>query len=130
MRTENGDNRGRPGGRGGRRPTRSACARALLLEASDPEGEDAHGGGGRDAQELQIIAMYTVAQVAELLGVSRSLVYTLCAAGLIRHSRHGRPGRRGCIRIDEAALEEYRQSCKGEGRHPAAPPDLQHIRLS
>jgi excisionase family DNA binding protein len=51
--------------------------------------------------------MLTVKQVAEQLGVSAGLVYSLCSLGVLRHSRHGRPHRRGCIRISEDAVAEY-----------------------
>jgi len=74
--------------------------------------------------------MLTVKQAAVRLGVSPSLVYALCGTGVIPHTRHGRPGKRGCIRIEEAALESYRQSCKGEGRHTAAPLRLRHITVN
>lgn len=67
----------------------------------------------------------TVKDAAKRIGISPSLVYALCRAGVIAHARHGRPGKRGCIRIDEASLEAYRQSCMGVGR-PAAPP-LRHL---
>ncbi len=49
----------------------------------------------------------TVAQAAEKIGISPSLVYELVRLGVIRHSRHGRPGKRGCIRIAEDAVSEY-----------------------
>ena len=61
---------------------------------------------------------------------SASLVYALCAAGAIRHERHGRPGCRGKVVIEEAALEEYRQSCQGKGRQDDAPVPLKHIHLT
>ncbi len=51
--------------------------------------------------------MLTVKQTAETLGISQSLVYGLCAAGKIRHERHGLG--RGTIRIPADALDEYRQ---------------------
>jgi excisionase family DNA binding protein len=51
----------------------------------------------------------SVKRAAELLGVSAALVYALCAAGKIRHERHGLG--RGTIRIPLEALEEYRKSC-------------------
>lgn len=60
--------------------------------------------------------MLTVAQAAKRLGISPALIYELCRHGLIRHFRHGRPGRRGVIRIAEAALEEYQVSCESDGR--------------
>lgn len=50
----------------------------------------------------------TVRQAAERLGVSPGLVYQLCAAGKIRHERHGIG--RGTIRIPDDAIEEYRRS--------------------
>ena len=65
-------------------------------------------------------------QVADLLGVSRSLVYALCKSGVIAHARHGRPGKRGCIRITEAEVERYRASCQVEAG-PALTP-LRHLR--
>jgi excisionase family DNA binding protein len=69
----------------------------------------------------------TVKQAAARIGVSDSLVYELCKAGLIRHTRHGRPGKRGCIRIEEADLDAYRASCLRETREPGPP--LRHIKL-
>ncbi len=33
----------------------------------------------------------------------------------------------GTIRIEDAALELYRQTCKGAGKPKAAPPGLKHI---
>jgi len=57
--------------------------------------------------------MFTVKQAAQELLLSESLVYTLVAAGKIRHERHGMG--RGVIRIPKEALDEYRQKCtKGE----------------
>ena len=52
--------------------------------------------------------LLTVKQAAELLGISPSLVYALIAARQIRHERYGLG--RGCIRIELAAVEEYRLS--------------------
>lgn len=69
--------------------------------------------------------MLTVKQFAERLGVSPSLIYALCRAGVIGHLRHGRPGKRGCIRIEEAALASYCEASKGAGRTIAPP--LTHI---
>jgi excisionase family DNA binding protein len=70
--------------------------------------------------------MLTVKHAADRLGVSPSLVYALCGAGRIRHSRHGLG--RGCIRISEEALEEYRRASQVEaGALP--PPRLRHISL-
>lgn len=69
-------------------------------------------------------APLSVRLAAAKLGVSPSLVYALCRAGVIPHARHGRPGKRGTIRIDEAALEEYRRRSAVE---PAPQPALQHL---
>jgi excisionase family DNA binding protein len=52
--------------------------------------------------------MFTVRLAAEALGVSTKLIYSLCAAGMIRHERHGIG--RGTIRIPQDALDEYRRS--------------------
>jgi excisionase family DNA binding protein len=68
----------------------------------------------------------TVKQAAERLGVSPSLVYGLCAAGKIRHERHGLG--RGCIRIPPEALEHYRRAA--EVKPADAPAELRHITLS
>lgn len=51
----------------------------------------------------------TVRQAATALGVSTSLIYSLCTAGKIRHERLGL--KRGTIRISAEALEEYRKLC-------------------
>lgn len=66
----------------------------------------------------------TVKQAAAKLDVSASLIYGLCRLGVIKVTRHGRPGKRGTVRISEEALEEYRDSC----RAVAAPASLRHIR--
>ncbi len=67
----------------------------------------------------------TVKAAAEELGVSPSLVYGLCAAGKIRHERHGLG--RGTIRIARAALAEYRRDAAGAVRRPDV--TLKHITL-
>ena len=65
-------------------------------------------------------------QTADVLGISRSLVYALCKSGVIAHARHGRPGKRGCIRITEAEVERYRASCQVEAGPTSTP--LRHLR--
>jgi excisionase family DNA binding protein len=70
--------------------------------------------------------MLTVKAAAARIGVSPSLVYELCRLGLIRHSRHGRPGKRGTIRLSEEAVEEYLATCRREGGGDA-PLGLRHI---
>ena len=52
--------------------------------------------------------MHTIRSAAGALGVSPSLVYALCAAGRLRHERHGLG--RGTIRIPAEALDEYRRT--------------------
>jgi excisionase family DNA binding protein len=83
-----------------------------------------------------VVALFTVKQVAERLGVSPGLVYALCARKRIRHERHGLG--RGKLLIPEDALEEYRRrqtvGAEPEGRAelPAPRPEpvrLQHLRL-
>jgi excisionase family DNA binding protein len=78
----------------------------------------------------------TVQEAAERLGVSVSLVYSLCARRLLRHERHGLG--RGVIRIPEDAIDEYRRSATVSSaapvgpmvRKPAPPPvTLKHLRL-
>ena len=71
----------------------------------------------------------TVKQVAARVGISPSLVYALIQAGIIRHSRHGRPGKRGCIRISEEAVAEYLAACERENAVVAEEERaLRHIR--
>jgi excisionase family DNA binding protein len=54
----------------------------------------------------------TVREAATKIGVSASLVYELCRQGVLRHTRHGRPGKRGTIRISEEAVTEYIVACE------------------
>jgi excisionase family DNA binding protein len=76
-----------------------------------------------------------VAEAAQRLEVSAGLVYALCAAGKLRHSRVGLG--RGCIRIPEDAIREYLDRCM-VGARPAVPapapaarlPELTHLRLN
>jgi excisionase family DNA binding protein len=68
----------------------------------------------------------TVKQAAERMNISPSLVYELCRLGVIKHSRHGRPGRRGTIRLSEEAIAEYVSSCQRRGGGNAPLP-LRHI---
>lgn len=76
------------------------------------------------------MAKLTAKQAAARAGVSVSLVYEWCAAGLPHHFRFGGKGRRGCIRIEEADLDAFLAACRQEGRANAAPlPQLKHITL-
>lgn len=70
--------------------------------------------------------LLTVKEVAVRLGISPSLVYELCKAAVIRCTRHGRPGRRGTIRITEESVNEYLAACEGGERLTEEP--LRHIR--
>jgi excisionase family DNA binding protein len=71
------------------------------------------------------MALLTVREAAAKARISQSLLYDLCAKGLLPHIRIGRPGKRGCVRIDSVELEAFLQGCRVEG-----PPDgpLTHIR--
>ncbi|MBN9119555.1 MAG: helix-turn-helix domain-containing protein [Planctomycetes bacterium] len=68
----------------------------------------------------------TVREAAKRIGVSPSLIYALCQEGVIPHARHGRPGKRGSIRITEGAVEAYMAASKRAERQPA-PLVLKHI---
>lgn len=75
-------------------------------------------------------AMLSAKQAAQRAGVSVSLIYAWCAAGILRHSRFGRPGRRGTIRVEEADLGSFLDNCRQEQRPAAAAlPALKHITL-
>ncbi|QEL14731.1 helix-turn-helix domain-containing protein [Limnoglobus roseus] len=69
----------------------------------------------------------TVREAASRIGVSPSLVYELCRLGSLRHTRHGRPGSRGTIRISEEALREYQAGCEREGEAASNDGPLQFI---
>jgi excisionase family DNA binding protein len=71
--------------------------------------------------------MLTSKQAAEKIGVSDSLIYEWCAAGVLPHYRFGRKGRRGTIRIDESELEAFLAGCRREARPEV--PALKHIKL-
>jgi excisionase family DNA binding protein len=70
----------------------------------------------------------TPKQAADRAVVSLSLVYQWCQDGVLVHYRLGRPGKRGCIRIDETDLTEFLATCRKEGDSPA-PLRLKHIKL-
>jgi excisionase family DNA binding protein len=72
--------------------------------------------------------LLTVAQIAELLAVSESLIYRLASEGKLRCYRLGR----GALRFSESEVARYLDSCvvavKLEPRRaPAA--RLKHIRI-
>jgi excisionase family DNA binding protein len=77
--------------------------------------------------------LLTVKQAAEYAQVSASLVYEWCATRM-PHYRVGRPGKRGCIRIDGADLDRFLAGLKKEGRQELATPPapvpvrLRHLR--
>ncbi len=74
--------------------------------------------------------MLTIKQAAARAGVSSSLVYAWCAAGILPHYRFGRKGRRGRILIDETEFKAFLATCRQEGRPHVAPmPELRHIQL-
>jgi excisionase family DNA binding protein len=71
--------------------------------------------------------MLTPRQAADRLGVSLSLVYQLCDELTLAHYRVGGKGKRGRIRIDEAEVERFRESCLREASPPI--PTLKHLSL-
>jgi excisionase family DNA binding protein len=74
--------------------------------------------------------MLTVAQAAERLGISASLVYSLISGRKLRHCRVGNG--RGRIRIPEDAVGEYLARCTfgpNEEEARATPHRLKHLRL-
>jgi excisionase family DNA binding protein len=78
----------------------------------------------------------TVKQAAEQLEMSIGLVYALCQAGSIRHTRVGMPGKRGTIRISEGAVAEYKRAREvgPAASRPISPPrpkvKLENLRLT
>ncbi len=71
-----------------------------------------------------------VADAAARLQVSAALIYSLIAAGKLRHCRVGHG--RGRIRIPDDAIEEYLARCTFGVREekPAAPtPRMKHLNL-
>jgi excisionase family DNA binding protein len=69
----------------------------------------------------------TVKTAAQKLELAPATVYALCAAGRIRHERHGLG--RGTIRITEAALDEYRRSRTVGAEEASVPPQPPKLRL-
>jgi excisionase family DNA binding protein len=72
--------------------------------------------------------MLTPKQAAVKIGVSDSLIYEWCAAGLLPHYRFGKPGRRGKVLIDEAELDTFVAAHRQEARPQVQP--LKHIKLN
>lgn len=77
-----------------------------------------------------------VKEAAAKANLSPGLIYELCALNILPHIRVGRPGTRGCIRIEEADLDAFLASLKREGRQPEPPPapkpqpiKLKHLHL-
>jgi excisionase family DNA binding protein len=87
---------------------------------------------GKSSRKIGVAAsrgrwtVLTVKQAAKQIGISPSLVYELCRLGVLRHTRHGRPGCRGTIRISEEAVTEYLAACQRQGVVNDEP--LRHIR--
>jgi excisionase family DNA binding protein len=71
--------------------------------------------------------MLTVKVAAAQLGVSESLIYDWCDAGILAHYRFGRQGRRGKILIDEVELGAFVAACRQECRRSEELPNLRHI---
>ncbi len=71
--------------------------------------------------------MMTVHQSAEYATVSESLIYAWCADGTLPHTRVGRKGKRGHIRIRREDLDGVLTTLKVEAKPDARLP-LNHIR--
>ena len=69
----------------------------------------------------------TVAKAAARAAVSESLIYAWCADGTLPHTRVGRRGKRGHIRIAAEDLDGVLASFKVEAKPTR--PQLNHIRL-
>ena len=72
--------------------------------------------------------MLTPKEAAARIGVSDSLIYEWCTAGLLPHYRFGKPGRRGKILIDDTELNTFLASCRHEIRPQAQVRQLKHIK--
>jgi excisionase family DNA binding protein len=73
---------------------------------------------------------FTVRQVAERLGVSRAIVYQLCAQKKLAHVRVGVG--RGTIRIREQDLDDYLRGAtvRPEDARPSPPREkFKHLRV-
>ncbi len=70
----------------------------------------------------------TPKQAAAHAVVSLSLVYQWCQDGVLVHYRLGRQGKRGRIRIEEADLVAFLETCRKEADAPG-PIRLKHIQL-
>lgn len=71
--------------------------------------------------------MFTPKQAAGRVGVSVSLVYAWCKQGIRAHSRFGRKGKRGTIRIDEQVFELFIRGLK-VSEMPKCVGPLKHIK--
>ena len=69
----------------------------------------------------------TVAVAAARAAVSESLIYAWCADGTLPHTRLGRKGKRGTIRVAAEDLDGVLASFKVAGEQP--PLHLSHIKL-
>ncbi len=74
--------------------------------------------------------MLRIRQVAERLGISQALVYSLVSSGKIGCYRIGLG--RGAIRFREEDVEAYLQTCRveGEGIKIDPNPTLRHIKIT
>lgn len=70
--------------------------------------------------------MITPKQAAERVGVSVSLVYQRCKAGLFTCLRLGAAGKRGRLMIDPVSFQAFLDSCT---QQPKVNVPLRHIKL-
>jgi excisionase family DNA binding protein len=75
------------------------------------------------------VPLLKVQQVADRLGVSVSLVYQLCADGLLTHFRLGGKEKRGRVMVEESDLAAFMEQCRREATASAPVLSLKHINL-
>jgi len=74
--------------------------------------------------------MLSVRLAAERACVSESLIYAWCADGTLPHTRVGRKGKRGHIRIATEDLDSVLATFKISGPPSKAAPILKHLHLA
>ncbi len=61
--------------------------------------------------EKTVPRLYTAKEARDALRVSLSMIYQLVDEGRLKAIRIGARGRRGCIRIPQAAIEAFLEGC-------------------
>jgi excisionase family DNA binding protein len=70
----------------------------------------------------------TMKEAAERMGISTSLLYTLCRERRIEHIRIGVRGRRGKVLIEPNAVDSFLRDATVRPEAPLSPVALKHIR--